>query len=492
MAHSLLHRCVSVLTALCLLLTVTACSSNQESTPSESPTATAQNSTGKVAVFLPADGVSLSQDIPLNTWQSFLESIQKNLTEQGFTDDDISTQTTSDIVKQSQDIQDYVVQHIHTTDEAKPYADAQTESEETTLIIAPAIASSDVTRYYSDYVTVPTVEEDTEIQESFQRLSSALQLAQNAGMHVILIGQSIENFTPDVFICLATAQDIGKAQAQQLVSKLRLPSATADNPKHVEIILPVPSTNSEQSMSFAQSLFAGMWQVLEPYYKSGVVISPSDTVQADSTADDWQSVIITADDQQSIAAELERRLQHDGTPQSIDGVLASNDFAAQGAIQALTNLHYTGSAADINPQISIGDIVGNITGRQDITKSPVPSPKQTTSSPTTTDEEQHTNVLQWPIITGYGAYVSNIPEIVSGKQWMTSLVNMHENAKNISQLALQLNHDVSMKSIHSLTTHAINGTDTPTLSLPLLCVSASNLKTVLIEPGYISLADAGL
>jgi hypothetical protein len=32
----------------------------------------------------------------------------------------------------------------------------------------------------------------------------------------------------------------------------------------------------------------------------------------------------------------------------------------------------------------------------------------------------------------------------------------------------------------------------PTISGPLLAVSASNLKVTLIDPGYISLADAGL
>lgn len=32
----------------------------------------------------------------------------------------------------------------------------------------------------------------------------------------------------------------------------------------------------------------------------------------------------------------------------------------------------------------------------------------------------------------------------------------------------------------------------PTISEPLLAVSASNLKSALIDPGYISLADAGL
>ena len=32
----------------------------------------------------------------------------------------------------------------------------------------------------------------------------------------------------------------------------------------------------------------------------------------------------------------------------------------------------------------------------------------------------------------------------------------------------------------------------PTINEPLLAVSASNLKSALIAPGYISLADAGL
>ncbi len=36
------------------------------------------------------------------------------------------------------------------------------------------------------------------------------------------------------------------------------------------------------------------------------------------------------------------------------------------------------------------------------------------------------------------------------------------------------------------------GQNVPTMSLPLLSVSAGNMKIELIDPGYITLAEAGL
>ena len=86
----------------------------------------------------------------------------------------------------------------------------------------------------------------------------------------------------------------------------------------------------------------------------------------------------------------------------------------------------TGSAADINPSITISGIVDNITGKKDLKKQSVPDPAQAPESDDgDSDTEDTSDSLdeqnsQWPIITGYGAYVSSIPTIVNGKQCMTA------------------------------------------------------------------------
>ena len=100
---------------------------------------------------------------------------------------------------------------------------------------------------------------------------------------------------------------------------------------------------------------------------------------------------------------------------------------------------------------------------------------------------------QWPLVTGYGAYVSNIPSIVNGKQWMTGMEDRQTIATDIAQACAKLNKDEALNSMPSIRNSEVGGVKKiPTINEPLLAVSAGNLKSALIDPGYISLADAGL
>ena len=96
-------------------------------------------------------------------------------------------------------------------------------------------------------------------------------------------------------------------------------------------------------------------------------------------------------------------------------------------------------------------------------------------------------------MTGYGAYVSNIPSIVNGKQWMTGMEDRQTIATDIAQACARLNKNEALNSMPSIRNSEVGGVKKiPTINEPLLAVSASNLKSALIAPGYISLADAGL
>ncbi len=62
-----------------------------------------------------------------------------------------------------------------------------------------------------------------------------------------------------------------------------------------------------------------------------------------------------------------------------------NNYIASEVIKELDDLGYTGSAADINPQITISGIVGNITGKKDLSRDAVPdrsNPLKTTTQTT--------------------------------------------------------------------------------------------------------------
>ncbi len=62
----------------------------------------------------------------------------------------------------------------------------------------------------------------------------------------------------------------------------------------------------------------------------------------------------------------------------------------------------------------------------------------------------------------------------------------------IAQIALQLNRKEKLSNIAELKTSDDYGSEIPTLHMTLLAVSAANLKAALIDPGYISLADADM
>ena len=64
---------------------------------------------------------------------------------------------------------------------------------------------------------------------------------------------------------------------------------------------------------------------------------------------------------------------------------------------------------------------------------------------------------------------------------------------SLANYAHKLNKDEALNSMPSIRNSEVGGVKKiPTISEPLLAVSASNLKSALIDPGYISLADAGL
>lgn len=487
----IVHKIIAI--AMCFSVVGALAACGQQATPSASPTQSATDH-NEVALFVPDDGFTIAQDIPLNTWHNVVQTTTDALVQRGMDSHQITTHSDHDLVKQSHRIQDYVVDQIDTND-------SNHDPASTTLVIAPAVTSAPTAKYYSDLITQQidmkssaTQDNDEQASTTIARLVNALQLARNHGMHVVVLATPIPNFTPDAFVSMTTARQIGKMQAQQLVSKLRLDTASKTNPKQIEVLLPFISSDKETTTDdyLAQEAFAGIWEVLGSYVRDGVAVSPSHTLSASTQASDWKQVTIDASDADHVREALRQRLSSkQDTLTRIDGIIAMNDHVAATVTSTLTDLGYVGSSADVNPSITIGDIVGNIAGRKDLSRSRVPDPQQ---APTTSSRESSTDANnRWPIVTGYGAYKSNIPNIVDGKQWMTGLVNRDDTAHNLAQLCVALNESHDMKLLPFLD-HAstLYGEQVPTMSLSLVAVSAGNLKPTLIDPGYITLAEAGL
>ncbi len=502
-------RLIALMASIGLLASLCACSSTSDTTDQTSADDTTSESTtntGNVAIFTPSDGITISQQTPLSKWEKLVPEIVSSLKEEGFDGENITVKSSSSLDKQSQSVQDYVVNHVNETSED------QTDQGRTTLVVAPVAQTVDSDRQYGDYASHAiswdsdsSDEDEQAYAQAAERLVSALQLAQNEGMEVVLVSNTFAGYTPDVYVPMITAEQIGELQAQKLVEKLKLDTTSSDNPKYLEVLLPYDmDEENDTDPNFAQSVFKGIWKVLGPYFQKGKAVSPSGTLTSSSVETDWKNVAFDADDAENIKKTLAERLGMDKDQSRhtrIDGIISCNDYVAGYVTDALESLGYTGSAADINPSITISGIVDSIAGKKDLKKKSVPDPikapqsqdaEKGSSDTGASDDTLEEQNAQWPIVTGYGAYVSSLPNIVDGSQWMTALENRKTLAEDIAQVCVRLNTSREVSEMDFMTTSDINGIQVPTVYEDALAVSASNLKKALIEPGYVSLADAGL
>ncbi|RIY19041.1 hypothetical protein CJI54_06195, partial [Bifidobacteriaceae bacterium NR026] len=377
---------------------------------------------------------------------------------------------------------------------------AKKQLSKTTIVVAPW-TNKNGHNNYGDYVTQPDSNSDQlndddlkNQEEAENRLSNALELAKKAGMHVVMLSRLSKGFNPDILFNLSSAQRIGEIQAYTLVQKLALNQASKDNPKSVEVLLPCHNQkqnvhfhvginkrtiNSEDSLyktpdfddEFSKLAFEGIWKVLKPYFESGLMFSPSGKLNKNSTENDWENVAIDADNSDSVKAELEFRLieknNSKATPtKHVDGIIALEDQVAMQTESALEELGYKGSSADINPSFTLPDIIGNFIGKRNLSKKRVPLPsnvknnklkkqkvnKKSNKNKNTQDNNQNINQdsqseyantivndSKWPIITGYGAYKDALPNLVNGKQWMTSIENIQKISSDVAKQCNSLN-----------------------------------------------------
>lgn len=558
---------LSLLASLALVLAAGACKDQPTEQSTATSTVTKAADRGNVAIFTPADGITLSQHTPLNKWAALVPELEEGLSKHHIDGKKVSTYTDSSLDEQSKNLQDYVVSHL-----AGGKKSGKAVSP-TTLVIAPFTSPDSITRQYGDYVSQPRIgtkqdaaktkkagDADTSQNNSsnsrsengtagdsdsanrnsevkaHDRLVSSIRLAKEAGMHVVLLANDIPEVTPDLFVDMSNARSIGELQATKLASKLELDKASKENPARIEVLLPRMPPDGEAANaqieeeedepttvpdtdSFPSQAFAGIWQVLGPYFKDGRAVSPSGLLTEETTEKDWANVAFDpGKDATATKKEVAARLHMDSQAKghtAVDGILAMNDFIVSGVVSELNDLGYSGSAADINPEISISGIVGSMTGKQDLHRKKVPRPAQggasrqsadptrdgTESSGQPTDKDGNAAESDadsadhpaWPIISGYGAYIDNIPQIVDGEQWMTAIEDRKGLASDLATACAGLNKNgVLPDNLSSLVQDAGSERKVNRLTRPLVAVSASNLKSTLIDTNYIKPAEAGL
>ncbi|WEV41362.1 hypothetical protein OZX57_04670 [Bifidobacterium sp. ESL0682] len=528
--HSLARFVALALTAA-LTMASAACGSGQNNgeTTSIDTTKLPESSVAaksEVVIFTPSDGISISAHTPLNKWAKFVPVLTKALTNAGFLSKNIATKTDANLTKQSDDVQDYVVNQLSSSSADK--------DRHTILIVAPATDGNVGNEQYGDYLTNPvdapnsdpdnpvsnvaatgasdsaSTQGDADKQqngsnskdaaEAKKRLTKSLKLAQKAGAHTAILANPLAGFTPDFFVSMSTPRQIGTLQARQLVSKLALEKTTTNHPKSIEVMLPISDNDNadDTSREFASEAFKGIWNVLGPYFKDGRAISPSKTLSGMSTEKDWQAVSFKASKTSEVRDELDTRLvgsSKDAQPHHVDGVIAMNDFVSSAVVDELTSLKYKGSAADINPEIEVSGIVGTLTGKHNLNRQAVPKPKDDKSANTNEESEPQMSSdgnMAWPIVTGYGSYVDMIPDVVNGKQWMTGMENIQKLSRDIASVSSAIEAGKPAAGPSYVKSMSIDGKETNVIHEKPMAISAGNLKKTLIEPGYISLADAGL
>src|ERR1051325_5446880 len=138
-------------------------------------------------------------------------------------------------------------------------------------------------------------------------MATAVGVGHRAGIPVISYDRLIRNADVDLYVSFDNVR-VGELQARYLVD--HLPSG------HTKIVRIYGSRSDNNASLFKE----GQDHVIEPLAKSGAI-----TVVHEDWADDWKPEAA----KKIVNAAITRH------PEGIDGVLASNDGTASGAIQAL-------------------------------------------------------------------------------------------------------------------------------------------------------------
>ncbi|QOL34621.1 sugar-binding protein [Bifidobacterium lemurum] len=258
--------------------------------------------------------------------------------------------------------------------------------------------------------------------------AAAEQVAANGGT-VIAYDRLIMNTDAVDYYATFSLTDVGRMQGEYIEEKLGLKDG-ATGPFNVELMAGSPTDNN------ARYYFEGAWEVLGPYFESGVLQSQSGKVPA--SVDDWQSIGIDNWDRQKAQNEMENRINsfyNDGT--KLDAVLAQNDAEATGTYNTIEAAGWD----------------------------------------------------YYPIITGQDAEKANVQAIVQGKQSMTVYKDTRELAKATAEMIKAL---VDGDTPEAPDTFNNGNKDVPSQLLTPVTVDKDNIQEVLIDGGYISAEDAGL
>lgn len=347
------------------------------------------------------------------------------------------------------------------------------------------------------------LEDDEELDAARSRSAELVRTLSARGVRVVGCSDLVSAHM-DAYVDMATPESIGVLQAREALSKIRANTLSASNPAQVLLLVPGNPQN-EASRDF----LSGVFSVLETPLQQGVIqlVGLPEVKSLSSFLDSsaarnfyFGSDLYSADISRRLTSLLDDLIEEQGgttasnglmkalpfvrsSTIALDAVIAGTDYISTQLVSVLTSKGYQGSAADINPDVSLSGIVNSLSGKKVLNKHKVPYPANTLPS-------AEFNSM-WPVISGYGAI--DVPSIVSGKEWVTGISDEESVASLFALLARNAAlHKKLATKVSELEGMTLSSRASRTLiSVDLVPISSSQVKN-LIKEGYISAADAGL
>ncbi|OTA26809.1 ABC transporter substrate-binding protein [Alloscardovia macacae] len=263
----------------------------------------------------------------------------------------------------------------------------------------------------------------------------AVEKAKEAGAKVIAYDRLIMNTKAVDYYATFQLEQVGVLEANYIIDKLGLKNG-AKGPFNIELFAGSADDNN------AKYFFKGAWDLLQPYFKSGVLVNPSNHgggLNADSTVDaSWQKIAVeswkTANAQKDMESILDSTYAQG---QKLDAVLSPYDGISQGIINAIQQ-----KRPDMKP-----------------------------------------NTDTWPVITGQDAMEIAVANIAKGLQGETVFKDVNELAEAVYQMVVEI---AEGKEVSGLNGSFNNGQiDVKSKLLDPVSITKDNLSD-LVKANYVS------
>lgn len=265
----------------------------------------------------------------------------------------------------------------------------------------------------------------------------AVEKAKDSGAKIIAYDRLIMN-TQDVdYYATFDLEKVGALQGQYIIDKLGLKDGKK-GPFNIEVFSGSPDDNN------AKLFFKGAWDLLQPYFKSGVLKSLSKHgggVSANFALDKWQSIGVQNWDAAKAQTDMESILDSAYSHgEKLDAVLTPNDAIAVGVVNAIGTKR---------PDLKAGS-------------------------------------ANWPVLTGQDCDAPNVTQIAQGKQAMSVFKDVNKLADAVYDMVTTL---AKGEKVTDATGKYNNGSiDVPTKLLDPVVVTKDNLD-LLKTSGFYSEAD---